>query len=138
MLEGGYKYIFRDLHAYHSVPFVFACVYYMLLVTCVCIVSVDRRVFCSPRPLIAVDARFFLTTTTVVVPFPSRKQLEPQEFVELTRAVFGDSAELPQGTKAWRGMRGSGVGGGGGAAGGGASVRGQGGEGGPGGYGGMV
>lgn len=77
-----------------------------------------------------------------------RPQLEPLEFVALTRAVFGDSAELPQGTKAWRGMRGSGLGvggggGGGDARGGGggggeAGVRGEGGEGGPGGYGGMV
>ncbi|CAN0483463.1 unnamed protein product, partial [Hapterophycus canaliculatus] len=32
-------------------------------------------------------------------------KLEPLEFVALTKAVFGESAELPQGTKAWRGMR---------------------------------
>ncbi|CAM9189723.1 unnamed protein product [Ectocarpus sp. 4 AP-2014] len=107
-----------------------------------CLKSVLSSAFQQRRKMLRQSLKPLLRAgQTLPEEFATRRpeQLEPQEFVELTRAVFGDSAELPQGTKAWRGMRGSGVGGGGGAAGGGgASVRGQGREGGPGGYGGMV
>ncbi|CAN0191223.1 unnamed protein product [Ectocarpus fasciculatus] len=112
-----------------------------------CLKSVLSSAFQQRRKMLRQSLKPLLRAgQTLPEEFATRRpeQLEPQEFVELTRAVFGDSAELPQGTKAWRGMRGSGVGGGGGgggggaARGGGASVRGEGGEGGPGGYGGMV
>ena len=35
----------------------------------------------------------------------ARKQLQPGEFVTLTKALFGESGELPQGSRTWRGLR---------------------------------
>ncbi|CAM9870352.1 unnamed protein product, partial [Pylaiella littoralis] len=114
-----------------------------------CLKSVLSAAFQQRRKMLRQSLKSLLRAgQTLPEEFATRRpeQLEPLEFVTLTRAVFGDSAELPKGTKAWRGMRGSGVAGGGGDGGGegrggggaGASVRGEGGEGGPGGYGGMV
>ncbi|CAN0460026.1 unnamed protein product, partial [Ectocarpus sp. 12 AP-2014] len=87
-----------------------------------CLKSVLSSAFQQRRKMLRQSLKPLLRAgQTLPEEFATRRpeQLEPQEFVELTRAVFGDSAELPQGTKAWRGMRGSGVGGAGGGAGGG-------------------
>lgn len=65
-------------------------------------------------------------------------QLDPWAFVELTKCLFGDSGELPPGTKAWRGVRGPKKGARNDDHEGDASVRGDGDEGGSVGYGGMV
>eukprot|EP00903_Cladosiphon_okamuranus_P012074 g11335.t1 len=78
-----------------------------------CLKSVLSSAFQQRRKMLRQSLKPLLRAgQTLPEEFATRRpeQLEPLEFVALTRAVFGDSAELPQGTKAWRGMRGSGLG----------------------------